>query len=146
MRTASYNESAWISGQTLSFWVEKDMLDVLYIEDIADNASLVQRVLSSQGYNVRWAQTAEEGLSMAEENPPQLILLDLGLPDIDGQTLVGYLRQVPSLASTPIVALTAWPEETARMMVTAYGCNGYVSKPFDVRQFISMVNSYFPTR
>lgn len=122
------------------------MLDVLYIEDIADNASLVQRVLSSQGYNVRWAQTAEEGLSMAEENPPQLILLDLGLPDIDGQTLVGYLRQVPSLASTPIVALTAWPEETARMMVTAYGCNGYVSKPFDVRQFISMVNSYFPTR
>ena len=122
------------------------MLDVLYIEDIADNASLVKRVLGSQGYNVLWAQTAEEGLAMAEENPPQLILLDLGLPDIDGQTLVGYIKQVPTLTSTPIIAVTAWPEETARMMVTAYGCNGYISKPIDVRQFISMVNSYFPAR
>lgn len=122
------------------------MPDVLYIEDIADNASLVKRVLGSQGYNVLWAQTAEEGLAMAEENPPQLILLDLGLPDIDGQTLVGYIKQVPTLTSTPIIAVTAWPEETARMMVTAYGCNGYISKPIDVRQFISMVNSYFPAR
>lgn len=122
------------------------MLDVLYIEDIADNASLVKRVLGSQGYNVRWAQTAEEGLAMAEENPPQLILLDLGLPDIDGQTLVGYIKQVPTLTSTPIIAVTAWPEETARTMVTAYGCNGYISKPIDVRQFISMVNAYFPAR
>lgn len=122
------------------------MMDVLYIEDIADNASLVQRVLTSQGYTVHWAATAEEGLTMAEANPPELILLDLGLPDIDGQTLVGYLRQVPSLAGIPIIAVTAWPEETARMMVTAYGCNGYISKPIDVRQFISTVNSYFPAR
>ncbi len=119
------------------------MHTILLIEDIADNASLVRRVLSSQGYTITWVETAEAGLAAAEQNPPDMILLDLGLPDIDGQTLVGYLRQLPGMVDTPIIAVTAWPEETARMMVSAYGCNGYVSKPIDVRAFIDLVNSYF---
>ena len=119
------------------------MHTILLIEDIADNASLVRRALSSQGYTITWVETAEAGLAAAEQNPPDMILLDLGLPDIDGQTLVGYLRRLPGLAATPIVAVTAWPEETARMMISAYGCNGYVSKPINVRAFIDLVNSYF---
>ncbi len=119
------------------------MHSILLIEDIADNAILVKRVLGSQGYTVTWAETAEAGLAAAELNPPDMVLLDLGLPDIDGQTLIGYLRQLPGLAATPIVAVTAWPEETARLMVSAYGCNGYVSKPIDVPAFIKLVNSYF---
>ncbi len=119
------------------------MHNILLIEDIADNASLVKRVLNSQGYAVTWAETAEAGLAEAEQNPPDMILLDLGLPDIDGQTLVGYLRQIPGVDAKPIVAVTAWPEETARMMVNAYGCNGYVSKPIDVRAFIDLINSFF---
>jgi two-component system, cell cycle response regulator DivK len=122
------------------------MPNILLIEDIADNAALVQRVLNPQGYTIRWAATAEAGLSLAEQEIPQLILLDLGLPDIDGQTLVGYLRDLPGLAEVPIIAVTAWPEETARMMVTAYGCNGYISKPIDIRAFIAMINAYFPER
>jgi two-component system cell cycle response regulator DivK len=119
------------------------MPNILLIEDIPDNASLVKRVLNSQGYQVAWAETAEAGLSAAERDHPDLILLDLGLPDIDGQTLIGYLRDVPGIEATPIIAVTAWPEETARAMVGAYGCNGYVSKPIDVHAFIDMVNSYF---
>ncbi len=119
------------------------MPKILLIEDIPDNASLVKRVLNSQGYYVAWAETAEAGLSQAEQDPPDMILLDLGLPDIDGQTLVGYLRDIPGIEATPIIAVTAWPEETARMMVSAYGCNGYISKPIDVSAFIKMVNAYF---
>jgi DNA-binding response OmpR family regulator len=119
------------------------MPNILLIEDIPDNASLVKRVLQSQGYTVFWVETAEAGLAAVEQTPPDLILLDLGLPDIDGQTLVGYLREVPGISETPIIAVTAWPEETARMMVSAYGCNGYISKPIDVRLFIDTVNSYF---
>lgn len=119
------------------------MPNILLIEDIADNASLVKRVLNSQGYTIIWAETAEAGLTQAENSAPDMVLLDLGLPDIDGQTLVGYLRDVPGMAETPIIAVTAWPEETARMMVTAYGCNGYISKPIDVRAFIDLVNSFF---
>lgn len=120
------------------------MSDILLIEDFPDNASLVKRVLHSQGHVVRWAETAEAGLAEVESKTPDLILLDLGLPDIDGQTLVGYLREVPGVASVPIIAVTAWPEETARLMVTAYGCNGYVSKPIDVRAFIQMVSDFLP--
>ena len=122
------------------------MPNILLIEDIPDNASLVKRVLGSQGYVINWAQTAEEGLGQAEQNPPELILLDLGLPDIDGQTLVGYLRALPGLETVPIIAVSAWPEESGRLMVTAYGCNEYVSKPIDVRAFINTVNAYFPAR
>jgi CheY-like chemotaxis protein len=122
------------------------MPHILLIEDIADNATLVQRVLSSQGYQVTWAANAEEGLAKAEEGAPEMILLDLGLPDIDGQTLVGYLRDMPGLRTVPIIAVSAWPEESARSMVTAYGCNGYISKPIDVRAFIETINAYFPRR
>ena len=119
------------------------MPKILMIEDIPDNATLVKRILTSQGYEVYWADTAEAGLEMAEQSPPDLILLDLGLPDIDGQTLMGYLRQVKGIETTPIIAVTAWPLETARMMVTAYGCNDYISKPIEVREFIKKINSYF---
>jgi two-component system, cell cycle response regulator DivK len=122
------------------------MPDILIIEDFADNATLVSRVLTSQGYTTRWAATAEDGLAQAEHVQPEMILLDLGLPDIDGQTLVGYLRGIPGLEKVPIIAVTAWPEETARKMVTAYGCNAYISKPIDIREFIKTINSYFPVR
>jgi two-component system cell cycle response regulator DivK len=119
------------------------MHTILLIEDIQDNALLVQKILTSQGYEVLWAETAEQGLELASERHPEMILLDLGLPDIDGQTLVGYLRNVPELAKVPIIVVSAWPEETARTMVTAYGCDGYVSKPINVRYFIEVVNDYF---
>ncbi len=122
------------------------MPNILLIEDIPDNASLVKRILQSQGHHVIWAETAEAGLLAAEQEHPDLILLDLGLPDIDGQTIIGYLRDVPGMHETPIVAVTAWPEETARVMVDAYGCNGYISKPIDVRLFIDTVNSYLLTQ
>lgn len=119
------------------------MPKILLIEDIEDNATLVLRVLKAHGYEVLWADTAESGLEMTKENHPDLILLDLGLPDIDGQTLIGYLRQIDKIKSLPIIAVTAWPIETARLMVTAYGCDNYISKPIDVREFIKLVNSYF---
>jgi DNA-binding response OmpR family regulator len=122
------------------------MPKILLIEDIADNAELVQRALSPQGYEILWAETAEQALEIAGQTPLDLILLDLGLPDMDGQTLVGFLRQMEEVKNTPIIAVTAWPVETARMMVTAYGCNDYVSKPIDVRHFIEKVNAYFPVR
>ena len=119
------------------------MHTILLIEDIQDNALLVQKILTSQGYEVLWAKTAEKGLELAGKNHPEMILLDLGLPDIDGQTLVGYLRNVPELEKVPIIVVSAWPEDTARTMVNAYGCDGYVSKPINVRYFIEVVNDYF---
>ena len=118
------------------------MAKVLVIEDVPDSAELECRVLRARGYEVIHAPDAESGLQMAIEGHPDLILLDLGLPDADGQTLVGWMRRVPDLARTPIVACTAWPEETARRMVEAYGCDGYIRKPISVAQFGDQIKGY----
>ena len=123
------------------------MTKILLIEDILDNAELVRRALSKSGYEIIHALDAESGLQMALAQHPDLILLDLGLPDYDGQTLAGWLRAESVLDSTPIVALTAWPEETAKQMVESYGCNGYICKPITrVADFVTQINSFLKSR
>jgi two-component system, cell cycle response regulator DivK len=119
------------------------MKKILIVEDIPDNAELTRKMLVSAGYEVIHAADAETGLEMALNQSPDLILLDLGLPDYDGQTLAGWLRASPETAHTPIVAFTAWPEETARQMAESYGCNGYIAKPVTkVKDFISRIASF----
>jgi len=119
------------------------MTTILVVEDLPDNAELADRVLSSQGYEVLKASDAETGFQLAVERQPDLILVDLGLPDVDGQTLVGWMRRMPEFAHTPILAWTAWPEETAAKMVQAYGCNGYIRKPLtSIPQFMAQIAAY----
>ena len=119
------------------------MTKILLIEDTVDSVELVRRALSNRGYEVIHAVDAETGLELALAHPPDLILLDLGLPDYDGQTLAGWLRAEPVLDDTPIIAFTAWPQETARKMVDSYGCNGYISKPIlKINEFVAQVDSY----
>ncbi len=120
------------------------MPTILLIEDIADNATLVKKVLSAKGYEIIWAKNGEIALDLGAKHSIGLILLDLGLPDIDGQTLVSYLRDVPGLAKTPIIVVTAWPEEHARMMVSAYGCDAYIGKPVDIHELADLVSEYLP--
>ncbi|MEM7032246.1 MAG: response regulator [Chloroflexota bacterium] len=115
---------------------------VLMIEDNENNARLVQRVLEASELNVLHAENGETGLQMAMEDQPDLILLDLGLPDVDGQTLASFIKRVPELAKVPLIALTAWPEDTARKMAEAYGCDGYIAKPINTRTFAEEVKAY----
>jgi two-component system cell cycle response regulator DivK len=122
------------------------MAKVLLIEDIPDNAELVRRALSTTGCEIIHAVDAETGLQLALAHHPDLILLDLGLPDYDGQTLAGWLRAESVLDATPIIALTAWPEETAKQMVKSYGCNGYICKPIiKISEFVAQINSFLKT-
>jgi len=118
------------------------MPKILVIEDNPDSAELEKRVLAAKGYEVLEAPDAETGLQLAVDQHPDAIVLDLGLPDADGQTLVGWMRRVPALAHTPIIACTAWPEETARKMVEAYGCDGYIRKPISVATFAEQIAAY----
>jgi two-component system cell cycle response regulator DivK len=115
---------------------------ILVIEDNPDSAELEKRVLTARGFDVLSAADAETGLQLAVDHQPDAIVLDLGLPDADGQTLVGWMRRVPALARTPIIACTAWPEETARRMVEAYGCDGYIRKPISVATFAEQIAAY----
>jgi CheY-like chemotaxis protein len=117
------------------------MAKILYIEDIQDNITLVEKIVKSRGHEFLSAQNAEVGLDMAINLQPDLILLDLGLPDADGQTLSVWLRSNPELTEIPIIVLTAWPEEVARQTVEAYNLNGYLCKPFSLSSLVKMIDS-----
>jgi len=95
----------------------------------------MKRILEVRNHQIIHASDGESGLKAAVEEVPDLILIDLGLPDIDGQTLVAFIKRVPELNDVPIVAVTAWPEDTAREMAQAYGCDGFISKPINTRTF-----------
>ncbi len=117
------------------------MARILYVEDIEDNMLLVQKIVASRGHEFLWARNAEKGLEMAIASRPDLILLDLGLPDMDGQTLSILLRKEPSLQGVPILVLTAWPEEVVRQTVQAYQLNGYLCKPFSMADLLKSIEA-----
>jgi CheY-like chemotaxis protein len=103
---------------------------------------LVRRLLEVNNHEVLHAEDGESGLKLAVEQVPDLILVDLGLPDIDGQTLVALIKRVPELQHIPTVAVTAWPEDAAREMAEAYGCDGFISKPINTRSFPSQIAEF----
>ena len=116
------------------------MAKILYIEDIQDNITLVEKIVTSRGHEFLYAKDAEKGLEMAFSSTPDLILLDLGLPDADGQTLSVWLKGNPALENIPIIVLTAWPEEVVQHTVDAYNLNGYLCKPFNMRDLLNIID------
>lgn len=125
---------------------EETVAKILYIEDIQDNITLVEKIVKSRGHEFQFAWNAEDGLALAFASKPDLILLDLGLPDADGQTLSVWLRGDPSLSSIPIIVLTAWPEEVVRQTVNAYNLNGYLCKPFSLADLVKKIDSVLGTQ
>jgi len=121
---------------------DRPVPSILVIDDNAEHRELVRRTLTARGYCVFLAVDAETGLQLAIEQQPDLLVIDLGLPDVDGQTLIGHLKHMAMFADTPIIACTAWPEETARSMVEVYGCDGYISKPIRTVDFAARIASY----
>ena len=122
------------------------MARILYIEDIQDNITLVEKIVSSRGHEFLYAKNAETGLEMAFSSKPDLILLDLGLPDADGQTLSVWLRGDPALEKIPIIVLTAWPEEVVQDTVKAYNLNGYLCKPFSMADLLQIIEKNLNTK
>lgn len=118
------------------------MVSIVVIEDEPQSARLAQTVLKRAGFDVILAEDGEGGLSSTMDHKPDLVLVDLGLPDMDGQTVVALLRQQPGMDTTPIVAFTAWPLDTATEMALAYGCNGVITKPINTRTFAEEVSAY----
>lgn len=119
---------------------------ILYIED--DNASrmLVQRVLSNQGYEVFVASEGLEGIELARKTSPDLILMDINLPTMDGREITTRLRGLPHFTNVPIVALTANNSPSSREMALASGCTGFLTKPIQVSQFPKQVEDFLKGR
>jgi len=112
---------------------------ILYIEDNPDNKLLVQRALEARGYTLAWADTGQDGLAQAAANPPDLILLDINLPDMDGYEVARRLRADIRLSTVPIMAITANALKGDVEKALAAGCDAYLSKPLQIQELWARV-------
>ncbi len=115
---------------------------VLNVEDTPENRNLVRRILESEGYQVVDAETAMEGIEKAVALHPDLILMDINLPDLDGFTAVTRIRSFAHLNTVPIIALTARTVSDDRERARAIGCDSYLNKPIDFDELVSEVARY----
>ena len=124
------------------------MPTVLYIEDNRDNRMLVRRILMASDYdfNVIEADNARTGIEIATQSPPDIILMDMSMPEMDGLTATRILRDIDHLRDIPIVALTANAMEGDREKSLEAGCTGYIRKPVDVDKLPDEVLHYIRSR
>lgn len=115
---------------------------VLLIEDNEQNRYLVTYILEKHNYQVLQAFNGAEGVSLACQQKPDLILLDIQLPIMDGYTVARELRKNESLANVPIIAVTSYAMPGDREHAMQAGCTGYIEKPIDPDTFISQVEIY----
>jgi two-component system cell cycle response regulator DivK len=109
-----------------------DVTTILYIEDNIDNRTLVRRVLQIEGYRVMEAESGFKAFEILRSEIPDLVLMDINLPDMDGYEITTRLKQMPSLARVPVIAMTANVMKGDREKTLAAGCDGYISKPIDI--------------
>jgi two-component system cell cycle response regulator DivK len=112
---------------------------ILIVEDNEKNLKLVRDILQFAGYRTMEAGTADQGLALAVAHEPDLILMDIQLPDMDGRTVLGRLKATPRLASTPVVALTAFAMKDDRARFLDAGFDGYIAKPIQLKEFLDQV-------
>jgi two-component system cell cycle response regulator DivK len=115
---------------------------VLYIEDNDDNRTLVKRILMAEDFQVLEAADGTVGFDLALRCLPDLILMDINLPEIDGYEWTSRLKSMPELKGVPIVALTANVMRGDREKSMAAGCDGYIQKPVDVDRLPDQVKSF----
>ncbi len=118
---------------------------ILYIEDNFHNRRIVRKILQSQGYSLIEAEDGISGLAMVQELEPPLVLLDIGLPGMDGLEVVGRIKADERLREIPVIALTASAMRGDRERFLAAGCDDYLSKPIQAMELINMVKAYYPS-
>lgn len=115
---------------------------VLIVEDNALNLELVRDILRVRGFRTLEARTGEAGVALARAHCPDVVLMDIQLPDVDGLSALGRLRADPRTAAIPVVALTAFAMKDDRERFLAAGFDGYLAKPIDVRTLAEDVRRY----
>lgn len=115
---------------------------VLYVEDDAVNMALVKKLLRSEGFKVLEAPNGWAGLAMAEQHKPDLILMDMNMPDLDGYQATRRLKRTPELKHIPVVALTANAMDGDRQRSIECGCEGHITKPININTFIEEIRDY----
>jgi two-component system, cell cycle response regulator DivK len=115
---------------------------VLYIEDDDNNRTLIERIMMAEGYKITTAANAQLGIEIAVSSQPDIILMDINMPGMDGYMATSHLRRHTHLDKVPIIALTANVMKGDREETLAAGCDGYIPKPIDVDRFPEEVEFY----
>jgi two-component system cell cycle response regulator DivK len=118
------------------------MSTVLIVEDNDKNMKLARDVLQAKGYQTLEAETGEEGVRLAKERKPDLVLMDIQLPGINGIEAFKQIRADPKTARIPVVALTASVTATDRSQITAAGFDAFVGKPINLKEFLDTVKRF----
>ena len=117
---------------------------ILVVEDQADNRRILRDLLTSVGYEILEAVTGDEGVTLAITQRPDLILMDVQLPGIDGYEATRRIKADPALRHIPIIAVTSYALSGDDAQAFAAGCDAYVAKPFSTRALLAKVRAYLP--
>ncbi len=112
---------------------------ILIVEDNPQNMRLIEMVLGAKGYTLLRATDGEEALDMAMTERPDLIIMDVWLPKMDGLEVTRRLRETPAFSRTPIIGVTAYAMKGDREKVIESGCDAYLSKPIDTRELPEVI-------
>jgi two-component system cell cycle response regulator DivK len=115
---------------------------ILIVEDQEDNRVIMRDLLRTAGYELIEAVDGQEGVQLAQRERPDLILMDIQLPIIDGYEATRRIKAIAELKSTPVIAVTSHALSGDEAKARAAGCDGYVAKPFSPRELLAMVRSY----
>lgn len=118
------------------------MHSILIVEDNEKNLKLLRDVLQVKGYRTLEARTASEGLRLAREELPALVLMDIQLPDLSGITALSRLRADPLTQAIPTIAVSASAMQEEQEKITASGFDGYIMKPIELKSFLEQVERY----
>ena len=113
---------------------------VLLVEDTEDNRFMMRRLLEMTGYRVVEAMNGEEAVKLARTEMPELILMDLSLPVIDGLAATRLIRELPELEATPIIAVSAHDTSDFQSEAIQAGCNRYITKPIDFNELEELIS------
>ena len=117
---------------------------ILVVEDQEDNRRILRDLLASAGYEMSEALTGEEGVAMARTHRPDLILMDVQLPKLDGYEATRRIKADPALQSIPIIMVTSYALSGDDIKAYEVGCDGYVTKPYSPRELLAKIREYLP--
>ncbi|MDH4318285.1 MAG: response regulator [Desulfobulbaceae bacterium] len=121
-----------------------DTKKILVVDDNNDSRELVVKILKKQGYTLYTAVDGEDALQKAEQERPDLILMDISLPKLDGHEVTKRLKSKDEFKNIPIIALTAHAMKGDREKSLAAGCDDYLSKPFNIRELPGFIKKHLP--
>jgi len=117
---------------------------ILIVEDQEDNRKILRDLLASAGYELLEASTGEEGVAQAEAHHPDLVLMDIQLPGLDGYEATRRIKNNPSLRSTPVIAVTSYALSGDEAKAREAGCDAYVTKPFSPKALLATIREFLP--